>query len=81
MPNRFGRRGVLAILVPLQNGNMQPEYERMRPTGVSNQIYRFDVSGHDRVGEAVLDSLPGSLGCRPDMIICLPVGQGIDRHH
>ena len=70
MADRFGPRGVFAILVPLQNANMQPEYESMRPDGVSNQIYRFDISRHDRVREAVLDAAPGALGCRPDMIIC-----------
>lgn len=67
MADRFGPRGVFAILVPLQNANMQPEYESMRPEGVSNQIYRFDVSGHDRVREAVLESVPGTLGITDPM--------------
>ncbi len=78
MPNRFGPRGVLAILVPLQNANMQPEYERMRPPGVSNQIYRFDISDHGRVRESVLDAVPGTLGCRPDMIVC---GNSLEMRH
>jgi hypothetical protein len=78
MPDRFGPRGVFAVLVPLQNANMQPEYERMRPDGVSNQIYRFDVSGHDRVREAVLEAVPGTLGCRPDMIVC---GNSLEMRH
>ena len=78
MADRFGPRGVFAILVPLQNANMQPEYESMRPDGVSNQIYRFDISGHDRVREAVLDSVPGTLGCRPDVIIC---GNSLEMRH
>lgn len=78
MPDRFGPRGVFAIMIPLQNANMQPEYERMRPDGVSNQIYRFDVSGHERVREAVLESVPGTLGCRPDMIIC---GNSLEMRH
>lgn len=70
MPDRFGPRGVFSILIPQQNANMQPEYESMRPDGVSNQIYRFDLSDHSKVAESVLHSIPGSLLCWPDMIIC-----------
>ncbi len=78
MPDRFGPRGVFAILVPLQNANMQPEYERMRPAGVSNQIYRFDISSRGRVRESVLEAAPGTLGCRPDTIIC---GNSLEMRH
>lgn len=69
MSDRFGPRGVFSILIPLQNANMQPEYESMRPAGVSNQIYRFDLSNHAKVAESVLQSIPGSLLCWPDMIV------------
>ncbi|MFC1665791.1 hypothetical protein ACFL17_09240, partial [Pseudomonadota bacterium] len=69
MSDRFGPRGVFSILIPLQNANMQPEYESMRPEGVSNQIYRFDLSNHAKVAESVLQSIPGSLLCWPDMVI------------
>jgi hypothetical protein len=55
MPDRYGPRGVLAILIPQQNSVQQPEYEAMRPTGINNQIYRFELAtrrtwllaGHD----------------------------------
>jgi maleate isomerase len=70
MVDRFGPRGVFAVLIPQQNANMQPEYEAMRPDGVSNQIYRFDLSAPDHVPEAVLAALPAAQGCWPDMIIC-----------
>ena len=69
MPDRFGPRGVVAVMIPAQNANMQPEYESMRPDGINNQMYRFDISVHDKVAEAVLDALPAALGCYPDMII------------
>ncbi len=69
MADRFGPRGTFAIVIPLQNANMQPEYEAMRPAGINNQIYRFDISAHDKASEAVLDAVPGSLLCWPDMII------------
>ena len=65
MPDRFGPRGVIALFIPLQNANMQPEYEAMRPKGVSNQIYRFSLARHDRVPEAAIGAIDGGLGCWP----------------
>ena len=70
MPDRFGPRGVVAVAIPQQNSNMQPEYEAMRPDGVSNQMYRFDISDHVKVAEAVLSTLPQVRGCWPDMVVC-----------
>lgn len=70
MPDRFGPKGVMAIMIPQQNSNMQPEYERLRPEGVNNQIYRFDISVQDKVPEAMVDSMPQAAGCWPDMVLC-----------
>jgi len=69
MPDRFGPRGVVAVVIPQQNANMQPEYELMRPAGINNQMYRFDISVHDKVPEAVIKTLPQTHGCFPDAII------------
>jgi maleate isomerase len=70
MTDRYGPRGVFAIVAPLQNANMQPEFERLRPDGISNQIYRFDISNHDSAPDAVVSAIPGTLGCWPDLILC-----------
>jgi len=70
MPDRFGPRGVVALMIPQQNSNMQPEFEMLRPDGVSNQIYRFDISDHDRVPEAMVEAIPQARGCWPDMVLC-----------
>jgi len=70
MPDRFGPKGVVAIMIPQQNSNMQPEYEQLRPNGISNQIYRFDISGQDRVSEAMIEAIPQARGCWPDMVLC-----------
>lgn len=78
MPNRFGPRGVLALMIPLQNANMQPEYEAMRPEGVSNQIYRFSLAAPDDVPQAVIGALPGARGCFPDLIVC---GNSLEMRH
>ena len=69
MPDRFGPRGTFSIIIPLQNANMQPEYQAMCPDGINNQIYRFDISGHDNVSGAIVGAVPGCLLCWPDMII------------
>ena len=69
MPDGFGPRGVVAVLIPVQNSNMQPEYEMMRPEGISNQMYRFNITSPDTVGEAVLDVVPHTLKCWTDMIV------------
>jgi maleate isomerase len=69
VPDRFGPRGVIAILIPQQNSTQQPEYDAMRVPGVSHQIYRFVLESQDDVAGAVLDAVPGTHGCWPDMII------------
>ena len=69
MPDRFGPRGVFAILIPQQNSTQQPEYDAMRIEGVSHQIYRFELESQADVAGAVLDAIPGAHGCWPDLII------------
>jgi maleate isomerase len=69
MPDRYGPRGVIALLIPQQNSCQQPEYEAMRPAGVNNQIYRFELESQDDVAGAVLRALPGAHGCWPDLIV------------
>jgi len=76
MPDRYGPRGVVAILIPVQNSNMQPEYEAMRPAGISNQIYRFWLEGEgDTPLEAAIRVIPDALKCWPDRII---VGNSVE---
>jgi maleate isomerase len=73
--NRFGPRGVFALLIPQQNANMQPEYDTLRAEGISNQICRFDISDHDRVDQAVISVIGQTLGCWPDRVV---VGNSIE---
>ncbi|MGI9523104.1 MAG: maleate cis-trans isomerase family protein [Hyphomicrobiaceae bacterium] len=75
MTDRYGPRGVIALHVPRQNANMQPEYELLRPTGISNQIYRIDLGRPDNVAEATLDVIEHCLGCHPDVVV---VGNSIE---
>jgi maleate isomerase len=75
MSDRFGPRGVIALFIPLQNANMQPEYEAMRPRGVSNQIYRFSLANHASVPQAAIGEIEGGLGCWPDLVV---VGNSVE---
>lgn len=75
MPDRFGPRGVIALFIPLQNANMQPEYEAMRPEGINNQIYRINLGVADRVPEAAIAAVDGALGCWPDVVV---VGNSVE---
>jgi maleate isomerase len=76
MPDRYGPRGVVAVVIPIQNSNMQPEYEAMRPAGVSNQIYRFWLEGDgDTPMAAAIRVIPDTLKCWPDTII---VGNSVE---
>ncbi len=75
MPDRFGPRGVIALHVPLQNANMQPEYEMLRPKGINNQIYRIDLGTADKVSEATAAVIKGARGCWPDIVV---VGNSIE---
>lgn len=70
MADRFGPRGVIAVVIPQQNSNMQPEYEAMRPEGLNHQMYRFNIAEQLVVPEAVLATLPQVHGCWPDMVVC-----------
>lgn len=75
MVDRYGTRGVMALHIPLQNANMQPEYEMLRPPGVSNQIYRIDLGTPDKVAEATAAVIGHCLGCWPDIVV---VGNSVE---
>ena len=75
MPDRYGPRGVFALMVPYQNANMQPEYEAMRPEGISNQIYRFSLAVEETVAQAALDAVAMTRGCWPDRVV---VGNSVE---
>jgi len=76
MPDRYGPRGVVAIVIPIQNSNMQPEYESMRPEGISNQMYRFFLDGAgDTPRNAAIRVIPDTLKCWPDVVI---VGNSVE---
>jgi len=41
MTGRFGSRGIIAVLIPVQNSNRQPEKEMIRPEAINDPIPGF----------------------------------------
>ncbi len=55
MTDRLGDRLVLGLLIPAVNTIVQPEFDGMRPSGVTNQTSRFTVPDLQKYGP---DSAP-----------------------
>jgi hypothetical protein len=45
---------------------IEMEIELLRPDGISNHNYRFDMSNHGNAPEALVSTIPGTSGCWPD---------------
>src|ERR1044071_3723252 len=77
----LGPRGKFAVLAPSTNTTVQPEFDAMRPPGVTNHHSRLvipdsRVSGDasflammDNIRAALLPALDASLTCKPDHVI------------
>ena len=65
MADKYGSRGVIALHAPMQNTNMQPEFEMLRPHGINNQIYRIELGASD---EAMAAAMENSVSCDPDIV-------------
>lgn len=81
MRDYLGWRGVFGIATPAINTCVQPEFDSMRPAGVTNQVARMQIPDQairsDRDFEDIVNTLFGSLGpaveqimsCRPDHLV------------
>lgn len=65
MDNKYGPRGVIALHAPMQNINMQPEFEMLRPHGINNQIFRVELGASD---EKLAAGMKDSISCDPDIV-------------
>ncbi len=65
MLHKYGSRGVIALHAPMQNINMQPEFEMMRPDGVNNQIYRIELGSTD---DDIAQTMASAVSCEPDVV-------------
>ena len=79
--DRLGFRAKLGVIVPSTNTIVQPEFDAMRPLGVSNHVSRIGITnrtlGGDADFEAMIDDLERSLEtalsevmtCEPDQVV------------
>ena len=81
MTDSLGRRGKLGVLAPSTNTTVQPEFEAMRPWGITHHHSRLVIPDSrvtddasflammDNIRGALFPALESVLTCRPDYVI------------
>ena len=81
MTDSLGPRAKFAVLAPSTNTSVQPEFDAMRPPGVTNHHSRLVIPDSkvtddasflammDNIRAALLPALDAALTCRPDHVI------------
>src|SRR5437870_714315 len=81
MPDVLGWRRKFGVLGPSTNTIVQPEFEMMRPTGVTNHYSRIltpnaqavsnetFTAGIELIGQNVLDAVRSVMTCSPDYLV------------
>ena len=81
MTDSLGPRGKFAVLAPSTNTSVQPEFDAMRPPGVTNHHSRLVIPNSrvtddarflammDNIRAALLPALEAALTCEPDYVI------------
>ncbi len=81
MPDSLGQRAKFAVLAPSTNTSVQPEFDAMRPWGVTNHHSRLvipdskvtdDASFLAMMGNiraALIPALEAALTCKPDYVV------------
>ncbi len=81
MADALGWRRKLAVLVPSTNTVVQPEFDAMRPEGVTNHISRIRIPNMplasdddfrllvERIAAAQLEAVDSAMSCEPDHVV------------
>jgi maleate isomerase len=81
MPDVLGWRRKFAVLAPSTNTIVQPDFDDMRPVGVTNHYSRIFTpnintlsndtfrAGVDTIGSNVLDAIKSVMTCAPDYLV------------
>lgn len=73
MTDALGDRAVFSILLPATNAMAEPDMAALRPTGVTNQTYRFPFPGLPDSLEGLINLMGPAVGlalsCEPDRIV------------
>ncbi len=81
MTDSLGWRRKFAVLIPSTNTSVQPEFDGMRPPGVTNHTSRIKIPNDplkndddfrklvDNIAGAQLDAVDSAMSCEPDHIV------------
>ena len=67
MPDTLAPRAIVGVMTPAMNSVVQPELERLRPSGVTNQMQRFRLGGA-AVSDDLIDEALKLMDCKPQAI-------------
>lgn len=81
MTDSLGWRAKFAVLIPSTNTSVQPEFDRMRPRGVSNHISRIRIPNMpllndgdfarlvDHIAAGQIEAVDSVMTCEPDRLV------------
>ena len=81
MTDSLGWRKKFAVLIPSTNTSVQPEFDALRPKGVTNHVSRIKIPNNplnsdedfkklvDNIAAAQLDAVDSAMSCEPDHIV------------
>jgi len=81
MTDSLGRRRKFAVLIPSTNTSVQPEFDGMRPEGVTNHVSRIRIPNSplasdedfrklvENIAAAQLEAVDSAMSCEPDHIV------------
>lgn len=81
MTDSLGWRKKFAVLIPSTNTSVEPEFDRMRPDGVTNHVSRIKIPNDplhndedfkklvENIAAAQLDAVDSAMSCEPDHIV------------
>ena len=81
MTDSLGWRKKFAVLIPSTNTSVQPEFDGMRPEGVTNHVSRIRIPNNplnsdedfrrlvENIAAAQLDAIDSAMSCEPDHIV------------
>ena len=64
MSDTLAPRGIIGVMTPAMNTVVQPELEKLRPPGVTNQMQRFRLGG-EQISEDLGDEAQKLMDCQP----------------
>jgi maleate isomerase len=81
MPDALGWRKKFAVLIPSTNTSVQPEFDAMRPPGVTNHVVRIRIPNMalkddadfarliDLIAAAQMEAVDSVMSCEPDVLV------------